>query len=131
MEILGKIKVLNPEQQVSPTFKKREVVVATDEQYPQSILVEFIQDKVDLLNNFMIGDPVKISINLRGREWTSPQGEVKYFNSIHGWRIEKMTSQAAAPTQAAPSNMAPPMPAANTFAQATDFNDSEPDDLPF
>jgi hypothetical protein len=130
MEILGKIKVLNQEQQVSPTFKKREVVVATDEQYPQSILVEFIQDKTDLLNNFMIGDPVKISINLKGREWTSPQGEVKYFNSIHGWRIEKMAGQTSGqPAQAAPS--APPMPAPNTFAQATDFNDTENDDLPF
>lgn len=130
MEILGKIKVLNPEQQVTPTFKKRDLVVATEEQYPQSILVEFIQDKTDLLNNFMVGDAVKISINLRGREWTSPQGEIKFFNSIHGWRIEKMTGQTAAP-QAAQSNAAPPMPAANTFAQATDLNDSDPDDLPF
>jgi translation initiation factor IF-3 len=131
MEILGKIKVLNPEQQVTPTFKKRDLVVATEEQYPQSILVEFIQDKSDLLNNFMVGDPVKISINLRGREWTSPQGEVKYFNSIHGWRIEKMAGQVAG--QAAPqtAQTAPPMPAANTFAQATDFNDEPNDDLPF
>ena len=130
MEVLGRVKVINPVQQVSASFKKREVVVTTDEQYPQHISIEFQQDKTDLLNNFMIGDPVKISINLKGREWTSPQGEVKYFNSIHGWRIEKMAGQAAGqPAQAAPS--APPMPAPNTFAQATDFNDTENDDLPF
>uniref|UniRef100_UPI00404AFDB2 DUF3127 domain-containing protein n=1 Tax=Flavobacterium sp. TaxID=239 RepID=UPI00404AFDB2 len=126
MEISGKIKVLNQEQQISPSFKKREVVVSTDEQYPQSILIEFIQDKTDLLNNFMVGDPVKIAINLRGREWTSPQGEIKYFNSIHGWRIEKLVAQAPSAPQAAP-----PMPAATTFTQATDFNEEEHDDLPF
>lgn len=130
MEILGKIKVLNPEQQVTPTFKKRDLVVATDEQYPQSILVEFIQDKTDLLNNFMVGDSVKISINLRGREWTSPQGEIKYFNSIHGWRIEKMAGQASGQAaQATPT--ATTMPPTPTFAQATDFNDEPNDDLPF
>jgi translation initiation factor IF-3 len=127
MEIIGKIKVLNAEQQISPTFKKREVVVATDEQYPQSILIEFIQDKTDLVTSFMVGDAVKISINLRGREWTSPQGELKYFNSIHCWKIEKLVSQTAPATQGTP----PPMPAANTFEKATDFNEDEHDDLPF
>ena len=82
MEISGKVKVLNDEQQVSPTFKKRELVVTTDEQYPQHILIEFIQDKTDLLNNYNVGEQVKVSINLRGREWINPQGEAVYFNSI-------------------------------------------------
>ena len=62
-------------------FRKREVVVTTEEQYPQHILVEFVQDKCDLLNNYSVGQMVKISINLRGREWVNPQGETKYFNS--------------------------------------------------
>lgn len=127
MEVSGKVKVINAEQQVSASFKKRELVVTTDEQYPQHILIEFTQDKCDLLNNYTPGEPVKVSINIRGREWVSPQGETKYFNSIQGWRIEKL--QAAAPT--APAPQMPPVPAAEAFAPATDFKEEEHDDLPF
>ena len=94
MEILGKVKVVNAEQQVSATFKKRELVVTTDEQYPQHILIEFAQDKCDLLNSLAVGDSVKIGINLRGREWVNPQGETKYFNQIQGWKIEKTNVDA-------------------------------------
>ena len=85
MEVTGRIKVINPTQEVSASFKKRELVVTTDEQYPQHIMIEFTQAKVDDLNNFQVGEPVKVSINLRGREWVNPQGETKYFNSIQGW----------------------------------------------
>ena len=127
MEVTGRIKVINPEQQVSASFRKREVVVTTDEQYPQHIMIEFTQNSCDLLNNYSIGEPVKVSINLRGREWTNPQGETRYFNSIQGWRIEKMAPQAAVPSQMAP----PPVAAAQAFPAATQFNEEEPDDLPF
>ncbi|WP_367772244.1 DUF3127 domain-containing protein [Flavobacterium sp. WC2421] len=123
MEVTGKIKVVNPEQQVSASFKKRELVVTTEEQYPQHIMIEFTQDKCDLLNNYSIGEPVKVSINLRGREWVNPQGETKYFNSIQGWRIEKLVADAPAASA--------PMPAAQAFAPATNLNEDEPDDLPF
>lgn len=94
MEISGKIKMINDEQQVSASFRKRELVVTTDEQYPQHILIEFAQDKCDLLNNYKEGDSVKVSINLRGREWVNPQGETRYFNSIQGWRIERIETTA-------------------------------------
>jgi hypothetical protein len=123
MEVTVKIKVVNPEQQISASFKKRELVVTTDEQYPQHIMVEFTQDKCDLLNNYSVGEDVKVSINIRGREWVSPQGETKYFNSIQGWRIEKGAAEAQAPSA--------PMPAAQAFAPATNLNEEEPDDLPF
>lgn len=125
MEISGKVRVINPEQQVSASFKKRELVVTTDEQYPQHILIEFTQDKCDLLNNYSIGEEVKVSINLRGREWVNPQGETRFFNSIQGWRIEKAGATTAAPVQA------PPVPAAAAFPPATSINEDEPDDLPF
>lgn len=75
-------------QQVNPTFLKREVVITTEEQYPQHILIEFTQEKCDLLNNFQMGRFVKVGINLRGREWTNPQGETRYFTSIQGWKVE-------------------------------------------
>ena len=124
MEVTGKIKMIDQTKEVgSGGFKKRDIVVTTDEQYPQHILVQFVQDKCDLLNGFQVGEPVKIDINLRGREWTNPQGEIVYFNTIQGWRIGKVAE--------GPTTEAPPMPAAQTFAPATNLNEEDADDLPF
>lgn len=126
MEVQGKVKMIGEAQTFgSNGFRKREIVVTTEEQYPQHIMVEFVQDKCDLLNNFQIGQDVKISINLRGREWVNPQGETKYFNAIQGWRIESL--QAVAPV----GNTPPPMPAAEAFEPATNLKTEEHDDLPF
>ena len=124
MEISGRIKRIFETKEISASFRKRELVVTTEEQYPQDLLVEFIQDKCDILNSYKVGESVKVDINLRGREWESPQGEIKYFNSIQGWRIEKLSSQEA------DSNI-PPVPPAEAFEPADDVNDNEPDDLPF
>jgi single-stranded DNA-binding protein len=132
MEVIGRIKVINPEQQVSATFRKRELVVVTDEQYPQFISINFVQDKCDLLNAYHPGEEVKVSINLRGREWVNPQGETKYFNDIQGWRVERMAAHAPAPAapayaaqQAAPTSMP------GGFEPAARFEQEEQDDLPF
>ncbi len=125
MEIQGRIKMIDETKTYgSNGFRKREVVVTTEEQYPQHILVEFVQDKTDLLNNYQVGQLVKISINLRGREWVNPQGETKYFNSIQGWRIENMEVQTH------PENI-PPVPPMEAFEPADDFSDEDHDDLPF
>ena len=72
MEVSGKVKVVGAEQQVSPTFKKRELVVTTEEQYPQHIMVEFTQAKVDDLNSFQVGENVKVScleVKVNGISW--------------------------------------------------------------
>ena|SRR5690554_4732732 len=88
MEITGTIKVIGETQTFgSNGFRKREVVIETNEQYPQTILIEFVQDRCDVLNSYKVGQNVKIGINLRGRSWVNPEGETKYFNSIQGWRI--------------------------------------------
>jgi len=86
----GVIKVIKPTQQVSVKFSKREFVVTdmSEAQYPQDIMLEFTQDKVSLLDNFGIGQEVEVSFNLRGREWTSPQGDVKYFNTLNAFKLE-------------------------------------------
>lgn len=89
MEVKGKIKFIGSTQQVSEKFSKREIVVTTDEQFPQHISIEFNQDKCAILDKYSVGDDVEVGINLKGREWTNPQGEVKYFNSIQGWNIKK------------------------------------------
>ena len=125
MEIQGKIKQIGETQTFgSNGFRKRELVVTTEEQYPQHLMVEFVQDKSELLDNYQVGQMVKISINLRGREWVSPQGETKYFNSIQGWRIENLQ-------QDAPAGDMPPIPPAEAFEPARDLNEEDHDDLPF
>lgn len=124
MEVLGKIKMIGETQTVGTGgFRKRELVVTTEEQYPQHIMVEFVQDKTDLLNSLKVGQNVKVSINLRGREWVNPQGETKYFNSIQGWRVEN--------TQEGAQGNMPPVAPAQAFAPANDLNDEDHDDLPF
>lgn len=126
MEVSGKIKWMDETKTYGNNgFRKREVVVTTEEQYPQHILVEFVQDKCDLLNNFQLGQSVKIGINLRGREWVNPQGETKYFNSVQGWRIEVMGAPANAESEM------PPMPPASAFEPASEDDKEVEDDLPF
>jgi hypothetical protein len=124
MEVQGKIKMIDETKTYGNNgFRKRELVITTEEQYPQHILVEFVQDKTDLLNNFQVGQNVKVSINLRGREWINPQGETKYFNSIQGWRVENIDGSM--------SGDMPPLPPEDAFEPATDFNEEDHDDLPF
>jgi len=89
MEVTGLIKVIEPTQNVTASYRKRNLVLSTNEQFVQHILIEFGQDKCDVLDNYAVGQEVEVSINIRGREWTNPQGEVKYFNSIQGWKINK------------------------------------------
>lgn len=103
MEVVGKIKVINPVVQVSASFKKRELVVTTEEQYPQHISINFTQDKCDILNSYKVGESVSVGINLRGREWINPQGVAQYFNDIQGWKISKTEqgNQPSAQTQPA------------------------------
>jgi uncharacterized protein Veg len=125
MEVQGRIKMVGETQTFgSNGFRKREVVVTTEEQYPQHIMVEFVQDKTDLLNSYKEGQQVKISINLRGREWVNPQGETKYFNSIQGWRIEALQSETG-------GDNLPPVPPADAFEPAGDLKEDDHDDLPF
>ena len=94
MELQGTVKKIGETQTFASGFQKRELVLLTDEQYQQSILIEFLQDKIDLLQNVKEGESVKVGINIRGREWTDPQGEKKYFNSITAWRLEKVNVEA-------------------------------------
>lgn len=134
MEVQGKIHRIGNDEQVSATFKKRELVIATQETYPQFISINFVQDKCDLIDPYQLGEEVKVSINLRGREWISPQGETKYFNDIQGWRIERLAnSQNSTP---APSTERPQANMSNSFVDGgkempNSSNTEEFEDLPF
>lgn len=120
----GKLHKKFPTKQIKETFRKREFVMEyiDNPQYPQYVAFQLIQDKCDLLDSFEPGQMLEVSFNLRGREWRSPDGEMKYFNSLDAWRI--------APQQSAPNPAEAPLPTPPDDAlDVSDLNDS--DDLPF
>ena len=126
MTIQGKLHVKADTKQVTETFRKREFVVeyAENPMYPQYISFQLIQDKCDLLDAYQPGTMLTIDFNLKGREWTSPQGEVKYFNSLDAWRIAPVQVQETTATGSVP----PPPPPPEAL-DVTKMDDT--DDLPF
>ncbi len=154
MEIQGRIKQIFPSQMIGQNgFEKRDLVITTEEQYPQTIIIQFTQQRCDLLDSLQVGQNVKVYINIRGREWTNPQGETKYFNTIEGWKIEviqttnvayqqpvqqapqqPVTQAAPAPTpQRAPQQVQQPQIFDNNGKEPNPaiFNNKEEDNLPF
>lgn len=87
MEITGYIKVINETKQITEKFAKREFVIVTQEEYPQQIMLEMVQDKCIELDGFKPNDLVKVAFNVRGREWINPEGVAKYFNTLQAWKI--------------------------------------------
>lgn len=154
MEIQGRIKQIFPSQMIGQNgFEKRDLVITTEEQYPQTIIIQFTQQRCDLLDSLQVGQVVKVYINIRGREWTNPQGETKYFNTIEGWKIEVIQTTNVAnqqPVQQAPQQpvtQAAPAPQPQRAPQQVQqpqifdnngkepnpaiFNNKEDDGLPF
>lgn len=93
MYLIGKIKEILEIQEFKNNFRKRSIILITDEQYPQNILIDFVQNKIDLLENIKKNDLVKIFINIKGREWINKEGLTKYFNTIQAWKIEKIQNE--------------------------------------
>ena len=106
MQLEGTLKIINDTQTFDSGFTKREVVLTTNEQYPQDIKVDFVKDKCAVLDSYKVGDAVSIGINIRGNEYNG-----KYYVNIQGWKIDKAG-------QAAPQEAPAPMT-------------EEVDDLPF
>jgi len=126
MELQGTVKKIFETQTFASGFQKREMILLTQEQYPQPISIEFLSEKTNLLDSLKEGDNIKVAINIRGREWTNPQGEVKYFNSITGWKLEKLAENTQEPVQASASSEPVAAP-----SNENPFADEEDDDLPF
>lgn len=123
MDITGILKVKGEAQQVSEKFKKRDFVLTDNSsQYPQHISFQLTQDKTSLIDQYAVGSEIKVHFNLRGREWTSPQGEIKYFNTLEAWRIEGGANASSG--SASSSNKMENV--SETFTAA-----AEGDDLPF
>ena len=158
MEIQGRVKQIFPSQTIGQNgFEKRDLVIITEDIYPQTIIIQFTQQRCDLLDSLQVGQRVKVYVNIRGREWTSPQGEIKYFNTIEGWKIEfvqttnvayqqqaqQAPQQPVAQVAPAPAPAPPPQRAPQQVQQPqlfdnhgrepnpAIFNNQEDDGLPF
>jgi len=94
IEATGKLHTIFDTKQVSERFTKREFVLElTDNpKYPQMVLFQLTGDRCAQLDDLRVGDAVRIDFSLRGREWRSPQGETKYFNSLDVWKVEAAQS---------------------------------------
>ena len=128
MEVKGTIKeIFNTELKGTNNFEIRQMVLETDEQYPQDLLIQFVGDKTAVLDKYAIGDKVTIGINLRGRAWINPEGETKYFNTIQGWRIDYTNQDQSNEKQnTEPLDKEPEMVEPENIG-----DDNEPDGLPF
>ena len=124
MNISGKIIEIFDTQQITDTFKKREFVIeyAENPSYPEYLKFEMIQDRIEILTPFKVGDQVDISFNLKGRKWTDPEGNTKYFNTLQAWRIEEASAASSPAPEGAPGQSEAP-----DWANGQD----ETDNLPF
>ncbi len=85
MEVTGKVIVLGNTEEVGQNgFTKRMLVVESSEQYPQKLAIDFVKEKTSILDNYKVGDEVKVSVNLRGTEYNG-----RYFVNLQGWKIDK------------------------------------------
>jgi len=99
MTIKGTIKRIGATVSVSDgKFSKRELILTTTDQYPQVVSIELQQKSCSLADSLSVGQDIEAYINIRGREWTSPQGEVKVFNTIACWKIDANPFSESAPS---------------------------------
>jgi len=129
MEIRGKVHEIGDTQQVTDTFKKRDLVVqyAENPQFVEYIKFEATQDRTAIFDNLAVGDEVEVSFNLRGRPWTNRDGVTTYFNSLVAWRVNKIVNAPAAGGSGAPAHMPADMPPPVDITA----DDGQDDDLPF
>lgn len=114
MEITGKIiQAMEPQSGVSRngnTWRKREYVLETLDNYPKKVCFNFFGDRVDQypLN---VGDVIKLSFDLNSREFNG-----RWYTDVSGWKAEPAQAAGAA-VPPAPQPMpggypAPPAPIA-------------------
>ena len=101
IQVSGRLHAVFDIKQVTERFHKREFVLETGDnpKYPQFVLFQLTGDRCDDINAFQVGDDVRIDFNLRGREWQSPDGQIKYFNSLDVWTIDSAGGAGEPPPQ--------------------------------
>jgi len=122
MQIQGKIHTAFEAEQVTERFRKREFVLELDgaSRYPQYVMFQLTGDRCGELDGYGAGEEIKVEFSLRGREWKSPKGDVRYFNSLEVWSIDRIgdagDASDAGPTTGQGDDPPPP---------------SDDDDIPF
>lgn len=124
IEASGTVYAVMETQQVSARFTKREFVLelVDNPKYPQIVLFQVTGDRISQLDDIRVGDKVRVEFNLRGREWRSPRGETKYFNSLEAWKVTLDGGAARGPSGPAASRAATSQPPSGGSAD---------DDIPF
>ncbi|MFN0213793.1 MAG: DUF3127 domain-containing protein [Saprospiraceae bacterium] len=130
-EVEGKLHRVFPTEQKSASFSAREFVLEIpDGNYPQLIKFQAVQDRCGILDNFNEGDQVKVSFDLRGREWNG-----KYLTNLNAWRMEAGKGEGQdAPVQSssrAKTSATDESFPADPFPAYTDAPPVSSDDLPF
>ena len=113
----GEVVFITPTTSVSDKFKKREVTLKSQDEYPQYVTFQLTQDKCDLANNLKTGEVVEVQYNLRGRKWEAQDGTIKYFNSIEAWTMSLSSKVENS--------------AVDKLRKTLDTTDESTDDLPF
>ena len=136
IDVTGKLHLIFDTKKVSDRFTKREFVVEiADGKYPQMVLFQLTGDRCNVLDRFSVGDAIRVSFDLRGREWRSPTGEVKYFNSLDAWRLEPAGTNTSAGRRGNGDREAPAFepsfPVAEYEPRPTDLGPTRDDDIPF
>lgn len=138
LKAAGTLRIINETQQISARFQKREFVVelADNPRYPQLVQFQLTGDRCANLDGLNVGDEVDLEFSLRGREWTSPKGDVKYFNSLDVWTIER--AGASAGTGPGPAGAGPAAGAGGSspgpgedIPLPSEPNEQFTDDIPF
>jgi hypothetical protein len=97
-------------------WKKQDIIVETDGQYPKKICVAIWGDKIDN-SQLEIGNYLNIDFDVESREFNS-----RWYTDVKAWKIEVAGAQSVSPDQPivqGPVVPPPPLPA------------NEADDLPF
>ena len=112
LDATGRIYAVFEAKQITERFRKREFVLEMGDNpnYPQYVLFQLTGDRCESLDGFETGDEVRVDFSLRGREWTSPKNEIRYFNSLDVWTLEKLGGSRAAAPPAPPAQDSPPFP---------------------
>ncbi len=113
----GEVVFITPTTSVSDKFKKREITLNSQDEYPQYVTFQLTQDKCDLANNLKTGEVVEVQYNLRGRRWEAQDGTIKYFNSIEAWTMSLSSKVANS--------------AVDKLRKTFNTTDESTDDLPF
>ena len=111
----GTVKKVGDVQSFSSGFSKRELVVTSEEErYPQNVAFEFLKERGDLLDGVKEADRVTVHFDISSREWTAPDGTVKYFTSLRAWKLDKPDEAGGSAARPATAPASAPRPAATT-----------------